>query len=108
MDARRLKLKDVLVLLDHVSRGAAHPNVGYEDINMAYDDMMHILGEREVELPADVVNSCLWSANLLDEVGEFTTADGSTFDEFVLELLDDDETFNKDYNRIEREDEEHG
>lgn len=102
MTFRQVKLSDVMVLLECVARGARHPDVGYEDADRAYDDTITIL-DKPVSVPIALVNSALWSGNLLDERGAFYHPRGLTYDAFLERLLEEGEVFNKDYNFIEKE-----
>jgi hypothetical protein len=77
-----LSEETVEVLLDHVSRGAAHPQVGFEDAAMTKKQLHNALIGRAVRLEA--LESALWSCNLLDELGQFRHTIG--FREFVATL----------------------
>lgn len=82
--------------MDHVSRGAAHPNVGFEDAERTRGQLYRALAGRAVEI--EVLESALWSCNLLDEVGAFSHPAGLTFDEFVKEVAPAGRLFNKFFN----------
>ncbi len=91
-----LSESNVTVLLDHVSRGAAHPSVGFEDAARTRAQLYKALAGRAVEL--EVLESALWSCNLLDEVGSFSHPDGLTFDQFVVDVAPKDMLFHKFFN----------
>lgn len=84
------------VLLEHVSRGAAHPKVGFEDATRTRWHMERAFMERAVDVEA--VESALWSCNLLDELGEFKHPYGITFDEFLHDITPAGYVFHKFFN----------
>lgn len=97
---RKVKLLDSAILLYHVHRGAQHPKVGFEDTNRSLDQLTHALGKPAwIEKP--VVESALWSANLLDEQNQFWHPKGLNFTQFVQTLLGPGEAFDLFYNTIQ-------
>lgn len=92
----------VLVLLENISRGAAHSKVGFEDADRTRGELERALRGRAVEVGA--VESALWSCCLLDEEGEFYHP-RLTFDQFLGELLPPSMEFDKFFCLIrEKED----
>lgn len=81
----RISLLDVAVLLDHVVRGKAHPNVGYEDANRTYSSMMEVLN-KEVELTTGIVESALWSVTLLSEEDSYKHPEGLSYESFLAKF----------------------
>lgn len=91
----RITALDLVVLLDHLSRGAFHPEVGYENSEVPYKKMVRNLAERTIRIRVSEVESALWSCNLMSEIGKFEHPDGLSFDNFVKKMLR-----GKDYNYI--------
>jgi hypothetical protein len=92
-----LSEEQVAVLLDHVFRGAAHPDVGYADANRTMGELHRALvNRRSVQL--EVIESALWSCNLLNDLGAFVHPDGLSFEEFVKKLTPPGKTFDKFFN----------
>lgn len=96
----KVRVLDVVVMLDHICRGAEHSEVGFEDANNTLDNLTHQLS-KEVWLKRSDVESALWSCNLLDEQGHFRHPRGGTFQEWVKRLLRGVGRFNKKRNYIE-------
>lgn len=91
-----LSESDVAVLLDHVSRGAAHPLVGFEDAERTLSQLERALRGRAVD--AEVLESALWSCNLMDEVGDFRHPEGVEFKDFVKSVTPKGLVFNRFFN----------
>jgi hypothetical protein len=96
---RPLRVMDVAVLLYHVWRGAQEPEVGFEDAGNTLDGLTKSLNKK-VFVPPGLLESCLWSCNLLDERGQFWHPRGLTFEQFASSVLGRDR-FNRTYNWIE-------
>lgn len=97
--AVRVSTLDLLVLLDHVLRGAALPDlIGWEDAENTLQDMVKLLN-RDVYLDRSVLESALWSANLMNEAGKYKHPMGMGFDEWLKQLLGPLK-FNKQLNTI--------
>lgn len=86
---------DALVLLVHIIQGAKHPEVGFEDTNHTRGQLRHAL-DCEIVVTEDVLESALWSCNLMDETKAFWHPDGLSFEEFVKGLSSQD--FDRFYN----------
>lgn len=56
----------------------------------------------------DVLESCLYNANLLDESNKFWHPNGKSFEQFVSEILGPNEAFNRYYNYIYKKEADHG
>jgi lantibiotic modifying enzyme len=96
---RQLKLQDVVTLIHNVKVGASHKGVGFEDALETYQSLMKKL-EHKVLVDPSVLESALWSCNLLNEHGEFWDCKGESFDDFTKRILGKD-GFNKFFNVIE-------
>ena len=81
----KVTLEDLAVLIFNVHLGLQNKEIGFED---AYNHVNEILGEvdRPVKLKREHVESMLWSANLLDERGEFWHPRGMSFEKFTKRL----------------------
>lgn len=99
-DERKYKISglDATVLLIHILQGAKHPEVGFEDVENTRGQLRQAL-DCEVVIPESVLESALWSANLMDEAQSFWHPDGLKFEEFVQQLVDPrDAKFDRFYN----------
>lgn len=99
---RKVTLLQLAILLFHVHRGATDDQVGFEDAQETLDTLTRKLN-RPVHSNPVLLESALWSANLLDEQGKWWHPHGLTFDEFVVQLLGRKVKFDKIYNLIEEE-----
>jgi hypothetical protein len=99
---RKVTLLDLVTLLHNLRAGAEHPEVGFEDAQQTLASLTGKLNKTLLLDPA-LIESCLWSANLLDERGEFWDAKGRTFEEYVRSLVGPDK-FSRPYNLIEKKD----
>lgn len=98
---RQLKLLDIVTLLRNLYDGNADPEVGFEDASETIQSITKQLNKK-VWIEPRVLESALWSANLLNEKGKFTDVKGRSFEEFVREMLQG-VPFHKFYNTIEDE-----
>lgn len=96
---RSVSLFNLAILLYHVHRGAEEESVGFEDAQETLDTLTRKLSKTVFVEPA-VLESALWSANLMEEAGEWWHPRGLTFDEWVREVLPGVK-FNRIYNVIE-------
>ena len=65
-----VRLLDVYALMDNVTRGRDHKDVGHQDVDHTYESLRSHLNSY-IYLPTDVVQSALWSASMLNEAGEY-------------------------------------
>ena len=84
--------------MDHVSRGAASPLVGFEDVARDKAALLRALSSKVVT--QDELESALWSSNLLDELGYFNHPDDISFDQFVTQFVSTGYKFDKFFNLI--------
>lgn len=94
----KLTAEQVAVLLDCVSRGAAHPHVGFCDQDFTIDQVK--AGLSKLVVRAEILESALWSANMLDEIGRFSPQYTLTFDEFLSSVLPSKFIYDKFFNLI--------
>jgi hypothetical protein len=99
---RHVKLLDIATLLLNIHMAAKDEDVGFEDAQNTLSSITARLNKMVLLDPA-LIESGLWSGNLLNEKGRFVSPTGETFDEFVRRLLGRD-GFNRIYNTIERKD----
>lgn len=99
---RSVSLLQIAVLLYHVHRGAQDDQVGFEDAQESLNSLTLKLNKTVMCDPA-LLESALWSANLMDEQGKWWHPQGTTFDEFCVRLLGHKAKFNRTYNVIETE-----
>lgn len=94
-------LQDTAILLFNLAKARGYAQVGFEDANRTYHQLVHSL-ERASMFNIEVVESALWAANLLSEEGKFEHPDGLTFDEFVTKMLSLTKyKFDRTYNTLE-------
>jgi hypothetical protein len=83
----RVSFLDLAILLFHVHRGAQLEEVGFEDCDRTLKELTKELAPKRVLVNKSALESALWSANLMDEIGEFWSPSGESFDAFVRRLL---------------------
>lgn len=98
---RPVRLLDIVTLLHNVHAGSRHKEVGFEDALETLDSLTKKLSRKKFLIDPSILESALWSCNLMDENKEFWDAQGRTFDEFLKALLGSDK-FDKFFNMIER------
>lgn len=101
----KISLMDAAILLYLVHQAANDPKIGYEDVELPLAMLTRTLNSNTIKLKVPMIESMLWSANLMAERGRFKTPQGETFEEFVARLLDDAGyegklDFDKKYNWI--------
>jgi hypothetical protein len=99
---RPVRLMDIVTLLHCVWAAKQHPDVGFEDASRTIEQMTRMLNKRILVDPS-LLESTLWSCNLLDERGEFWDVRGRSFSTFLRELLGNERKFDRRYNVIIRE-----
>ena len=95
-----VSLLSLAILLYHVHRGAQHDQVGFEDAQETLDTLTRKLSRRVPVDPA-VLESALWSANLMDEQGQWWHPRGLTFEQFVKGMLPGMK-FDRTYNTLKK------
>ncbi len=90
---------DAAILLQNVLAGAKCDAVGFEDANRTLESLRRELDRKWSYAPA-LLESALWSCNLLNERGEFYHPDGKSFADFLKDVLPG-EQFDLTYNVIE-------
>ena len=91
---------EATILLYHLTRAAQIKEIGFEDADHTLQQLIAIL-DRPVTVPRAAVESCLWSCNLMDEVGLFWHPNNKTeFTHFVQKLIGPGREFDRMYNFI--------
>jgi hypothetical protein len=94
---------DIVVFIENVRRGAEHSEVGFADANETVQTMCAKLN-KVVQLPEEVVESALWSCNLMDEAGIFWHPTDRKFSQWLKDLERIGKfDFETDYNLIRRD-----
>jgi len=97
----RISVLQAVVLLYHVTKGANHPKVGFEDADRTLTEMIRALNRTSIKVNRSVLESALWSCNLMDENDEFWHPTNKPFRRFVTNLLWDYRSeFDEFYNFI--------
>lgn len=110
----KLTLLELTVLLYHMHRGAQlEDKVGFEDCEHTLQSLTKLLSPKRTVVPKAALESALWSCNLMDEIGEWWSPDGRTFDQFLSDLQryrqpDERVEFDKVYNRLRSRPLSHG
>lgn len=99
---RTVRVTELLTLLYNVCQGSREETVGWEDTHRTMEMIMTRLNNR-VLLEPSIVESALWSCNLMNEAGKFWDSRGRSFDAFVKDLLGRDR-LNLTYNTVETKD----
>lgn len=83
-----VRLIDVLVLLFHLYRGSQLEEVGFEDADHTLDELSKLLyARKDVPINREVLESALWSCNLMDENGLFWHPKGYSFKKYIDMVL---------------------
>lgn len=94
-----IRAVDLVALLNSVMEANKDPDIGFEDANRTYERMVSALNFN-ITVPIDVIESALWSANLLNEKGKFTHLRDKSFDMMVSDITPKDLIFSRDYNHF--------
>lgn len=95
----KIKMSDIAVLLFNVKRGAQLEAVGFEDANRTIESLIRQLN-RAMWVDRSILESCLWSCNLLNEKNKFWHPTDKSFDDFLKDLIGN-VNFDRFYNTIE-------
>ena len=83
-----LRILDAAILLMNIYRGAQSSKVRFEDAARTLEELVVDLhGKKGIRVQRSVIESALWSCNLLDELGKFWHPKGRSFDEFLKDIL---------------------
>lgn len=93
---RFIESADLCILQANLIVAAKDPDIGYEHANCPIGRFLRRT-TRVVKVRQQDVEAMLWSANLLNEKGQFYHPDGKSFKKFV-EGLPLDGTFNYEFN----------
>lgn len=100
---RKLNLEQLVTLAANVVYAARDQGVGFEDANHTLETYLKELGRgKQVWISQGVLESALWSCNLLGERDKFWSMRDQSFEDFVKTLLYASEEFDFDYNYIKK------
>lgn len=99
---RKLSLMDIVTLLHNVHEGARTADVGFEDAMESLGSLTQKLDKQKVWVDPSVLESALWSCNLMNDKKRFWDTRGRSFDDFVKRVLEGG-SFDKFFNLTERE-----
>ena len=103
----KISLLDLATLLYHVHRGAQMDEVGFEDCERTLQQLTRELSPVRARIAPGSLESALWSCNLMDEVDEWWSPTGESFESFVARLLryatkEQRYEFDKFYNSLKK------
>lgn len=90
---------DLMVLLYSVVKAGAHKDIGHEHTSETLEEFKRRLSKRILVRDSDL-ESALWACGQLNELGEFSHPDGTSFTEWHKGMIRDG-IFNEFYNWIE-------
>lgn len=96
---RPIKVVDLAILLHHVYQAAKDPGIGFEDADETIETLTGKVNQ-EFLIDLSLLESALWSCNLMNEAGKFWHPRGLDFKQFVKYLFPG-ERFNTVFNMIE-------
>ncbi len=98
--SRKVSVLDLVVMLTNVIKGAQTSTVGFEDADRTYRQIVNQLGKaKKVMIPDSLIESALWSCNLLHEQGKFEHPLDVKFTPWMKALVKPD-GFDRKYNFI--------
>lgn len=89
-----ISVLDLAVLLFYVHRGAADNEVGFVDARESLETLTRELN-KALYVDPTMLESAIWSSNIMDEQGKFWHPEGLTFDEWVRRIAN-----GAKYNRV--------
>jgi hypothetical protein len=96
---QRVSLMELVTLIQNVIVGAQTTEVGFEDARETVESLTRKLNGFTM-IETSVLESALWSCNLLNENQKFWDTKGRDFDSFLKDLLGNARRFDKTYNLI--------
>ena len=99
-DMRVITSLDIAVLLLNLELAYRDKKIGHGDYNHTKTEIINIMNKCHI-VPKNIVESLLWCANMLDDIGKFWHPKKYNYMEFVSKLCDRDEKFNVYYNYFE-------
>lgn len=98
-----LTVADLAALVECLAKGKGHSAVGFEDAVRTYKQVLNILNLK-VSVDKEVLESALWSANLLNDIGMFKHPLSTDFKQMVNRIVPKGYKFDETFNLIEKED----
>jgi uncharacterized protein (DUF885 family) len=84
-----LRQIDAAILQVNVCLAAKDPAIGFVDADRTLDQLVAQMGRFKVDIKQDLVESCLWSANMLAEEKKFWHPQGRSFKSFLDDIIVD-------------------
>jgi hypothetical protein len=97
-----VKLFDLAILILMVHKGSQEERVGFEDCSETLESLTRKL-DVLVNVEQSSLESALWSANIMNDIGKFWHPEGLSFDEFTKSVAGKHK-FDKRFSTIERKD----
>lgn len=82
----KIKATDLGLLLHAMIQANRMPEVGFADTQQSVADVLYKVNSY-VKIPEKTLESLLWSANILSEMGYLDLPDGQTFSTYLINLL---------------------
>jgi len=92
---------DLAALVECLAKGKANNAVGFEDAVRTYNQVLNILNVK-VAVDQEVVESALWSANLLNDIGMFTHPLSVDFNQMIQRITPEGFKFDSEFNLMEK------
>lgn len=116
-NVRWIAMIDLVVLLVNLHLAAQDPKIGHGDPDRSLREITRSLVRsrgkdvRKFQIRKEVLESCLWAANMMQETGKFwspyTNKDSMKFKDLLKNVLNSNEKYEKFYSQI-REKRPHG
>lgn len=82
----RIKVKELSTLFDAVVAAGAHPHIGHQSVDQTENSIKHLLNQ-ELVVSTDVILSALWSAKMLEELGQLKSLTQLSFKDLLSKTL---------------------
>jgi hypothetical protein len=92
---------DLVALIDSVSKGAAMAEIGFEDADRTLEQLYTALN-KPVKIDKELIESALWSANLLNQAGLFRHPLNMSFPNMVSRIVPEGLTYDSFFNLISK------
>lgn len=96
----KVSLIDLVALIDSVSKGAAHEEIGFEDADRTLETLLSSLN-KHVMVDKEAIESALWSASYLSRAGEFKHPLNTPFHTMLNRIVPEGMTYDEFFHIIE-------
>jgi len=100
VDSIHLSLYQAAILLVSLYKAAKDPKIGHQDIDYSFKQLVNSLSGKGISVRKEVIESALYSCNMLSEDGKFWHPEGKSFNQFTKTVIGSDMTFDSFYNLI--------